>query len=1400
MITNRQIHHLGMCFGLWFALLLGLFGMISPARADETTHLNVAYKTDVQPLLKQFCYKCHSGDTAEAEIDLTAFVDLTQIRQHPKTWQQISEMLTSEQMPPQDAVQPSTEERARMHQWVQNYLTMEAAAHAGDPGPVVLRRLNNVEYTYTLQDLTQIGDLNVAKEFPVDSAAGEGFTNVGNSLVMSPSLLTKYLDAAKEVAAHAVLLPEGMRFSTYMTRRDWVNEYLTKIRGLYGRYTGHGGGLTGVQKEPGEDWRAYLQRLGANRSGKLSVERYLLATIEDREALASGTKTIEVVAKERGLSPKYLGTVWTMLNDGDAKSLLIDPLRVKWKTANSAEILQLMELITPWQNFLFKFNPVGQIGLHENIHSWLVPVNPLVSRHEFRVKLPGEEKGEISLSLQADDAGDGNANDDAVWERPRFVMAGRPDLLLRDVDRVATTVTQSRDRYAAQSAKCLAAAHEADQSSAPIELALLAKKHGVDVEALTAWLDYLGVGNGGRQALGTPMLGKQESFEASDFIKGWIGEDGHSVLANLSDQRVRVPGDMQPQSVFVHPSATRAVVIGWRSPIAATIKISGSIQHRDPACGDKTLWSLQRRRGNTRQQLAAGRSKGAELLSVGSFDSVVVRPGDVIALVISPKETQACDLTAIDLTLSDGKHEWNLWKEILPDILAGNPHADSQGNPDVWHFTSEPVSASVGTVFPVDSLISKWQAASEPTEKLRLADELQRVLQLDPATLSKDSPEAFLVQQFRSLSGPFLSPILNAAANAPSDLPTVTQPKWGLPLMRFGRSLDGRVTEDANLCVHAPEILEVRLPAEFVAGSEFVTSGLLHPEMAQEGSVRLQVQMTPAGAVGPSSTASAMLVTEGSQTAQRIQTAFEEFRSLFPPTLCYSQIVPADETVTLILFYREDDQLRRLMLTPEESAQLDQLWQELLYVSQEPLEISSAFVQLYQYATQDRPDLMPGFERLRKPVQDRVDAFRQKLIDNEPQQLNAVIEFAKKAYRRPLIDTDVAQIRDLYASLRVQELAHDEALRLTLARVLVSPAFLYRLEKPGAGTKAGPVSDDELANRLSYFLWSSAPDAELLSLAAAGKLHDPDVVAAQARRMLKDAKIRRMATEFGCHWLHIHDFDHLDEKSERHFPTFNALRGAMYEESILVLTDMLQNDRSVVSLVDGDSTFLNEELARHYGIPGIMGREWRRVENVRQYSRGSILSLATTLSKQSGASRTSPILRGNWLSEVVLGEKLPRPPKNVPVLSETVPEGLTERQLIARHTSDRACAKCHLRFDPFGFALEGFDAIGRLRTTDAAGLPIDTKTVLFDGTSVDGLADLKHYLGTTRRQAFVGQFQRKLLGYALGRSVQLSDEPLLAEIQKQLNQNDNHVAIVVEAIVRSPQFREIRGRNRVSDE
>jgi hypothetical protein len=1405
----------------WNALLgLSLLASLSiapavPAQEPTAAALERAYGPEIRPLVVRYCQECHAGERIEAELDLAGFAGWKEVRQHPQAWQKVGEMLDSGQMPPKDArLQPTEAERARLQQWVHSYLKLEAQQRAGDPGRVVLRRLSNAEYTHTLRDLTGVNSLDPAREFPVDGAAGEGFTNTGNALVMSPALVTKYLDAAKEVADHAVLLPDGFRFSPHTTSRDWTEDTLARIRGFYRLYTDASGGdkvnLQGIVFD-------------TNAGGRLPLELYFAASLAERESLTSGRKTFAAVAHERGLNAKYLATLWASLTRQEP-SLLLDGLRARWRAAKPEEATALAQDVAAWQHGLWRFGTVGHIGKVNGPKAWLEPVNPLIAKQDVRFKIPSSPDGQdVTVSLVASDAGDGNTHDFVVWQQPRLVAPGRPDLLLRDVRAVTGQLAARRQQLFAQTTKFLGAAAEAAAVQGPFDLPVLAQKHGVDAGGLRAWLDYLGIASGGTVELKGHFTTQIANAGGYDFVQGWGSHDTPLLLANSSDQHVRVPGNMAPHSVAVHPAPKVQAAVGWRSPVAAKLEISATVTHAHPECGNGVSWSLELRRGATRQRLATGIAHGPQPVPVGPLKNITVQPGDLVSLLIAPRDgNHSCDLTAIEFKLAaeDGP-TWSLSGDVSGNILAGNPHTDRQGNAHVWHFYTEPVDGNGENrpVIPAGSLLAKWQQTTDAAVQQQLAQELQALFTSTPPAI--DSPDGQLSRQLTSLGGPLFSGLLRESAAELAKSPVTNDTAWGLDPATFGKHPDGHALDAANLCVRAPSVISLRLPADLVAGCELVTTALLDPQTAAEGSVQVDVvagtpQLRPgllpstvnvsvANGVWTSdnrrsSYAAPILVQDGSAARRKLEAALDDYRQLFPAALCYTKIVPVDEVVTLTLFYREDDHLMRLMLDEPQRQELNRLWDELHFVSHDALTLVDAFAQLMEYATQDADPKV--FEPMRKPILDRAAAFQQLLLAAEPKHLEALLDFAGRAYRRPLLSAEADELRQLYARLRGLEIPHDEAFRLTLARVLVSPAFLYRIEKPGPGTTQSPVNDWELANRLSYFLWSSQPDDELRQAAASGQLHDPDVLVAQTHRLLAHAKTRRLATEFACQWLHIHGFDQLDEKSERHFPTFAGLRGAMYEESIQFFTDLFQHDGSVLDILAADYTFLNADLAQHYGIPGVTGPEWRRVDGVQQYARGGILAQATTLATQSGASRTSPILRGNWISEVLLGERLPRPPKDVPVLpdDEAATEGLTVRQLVERHASDAKCAVCHRRIDPLGFSLESFDAIGRRREKDLGDRAIDTRVQTMDGVPFDGLDGLRNYLLTNRRDAFVRQFCRKLLGYALGRSVQLSDELLLAEMQATLRAHEYRVVPVIETIVRSRQFREIRSREMASEE
>jgi hypothetical protein len=1014
-----------------FALTSGLLLSVSLLQADD-------YAEKILPILKDSCLNCHSTKKQKGDVDLERFASVADIRRSPKVWEEVLEQVASGEMPPKKEKPLSAAAKKVLLDWTRTTLDEIAIANAGDPGPVVLRRLSNSEYTYAIQDLTRVPSLDPAREFPVDGSAGEGFTNVGAALVMSPGLLSKYLDAGKDVAQHAVLLPDGIAFSEKTTKRDWTNEKIAAIKAFYARYS-VAGKVESVLVQGNK-----VDLVGGD--GRLPLELYLSATLTHRDVLSSGQKTVEQVAQELGLNARYLGALWTSMN-GDRTSIFLDPIRADWRKALPADVSVLAASIKAWQASLWRFGAIGHIGKVNGPKGWQLPMDPVVAREDFRVAIPAGDSPKVyltSANLHSDRAS-------LVWSKARVVVKGKPD-------------------------------------------------------------------------------------------------------------------------------AAVAIAAGNPSGPNAVIEIV----------------------------LPAGLPKGAEFLVECHL----------------PKEASGAACV-------------QAWVTTTPSAVSGR-------------------------IFPTGAPINKKKGG-----------------------------------------------------------------KWS----------DG----EGAMGFNAP-----------------------------------------------------LLATEGGTAQRELLRSAQEFRDIFPSALCYASVVPVDEVVTLTLFYREDEALRRLMLDDKAAAELDRLWSDLRFISQEAFLQVESFESLYQFATQDaNPN---AFEPLREPIKRRAAEFQQELLATEPKHVDAVVRLAADAWRRPLKEGEADQLRTLYQDLRKQELPHDLAVRRLIARVLVSSAFLYRGEKAAAGEKAAPVNDWELATRLSFFLWSSAPDTELRALAAAGKLHEPAVLTAQMRRMVKDAKTERLAREFGCQWLHVRDVATLDEKSERHFPTFVSLRGAMQEEAERFFADLFQQDRPVLSLIDADHVFVNGPLARHYGLK-VTGEGWQRVDGVRAQGRGGVLAFASTLARQSGASRTSPILRGNWLTEVLLGDKLPRPPKGVPILPETAPQGLTERQLIEKHSSDPACARCHQRVDPFGFALEGFDAIGRARSKDAAGLDIDTRTVLPGGVSVDGLNGLREYLLTRRQDDFLRQFSRKLLGYALGRAVQLSDKPLLDAMVARLKAGEGRVSGALELVVLSPQFREVRGRD-----
>jgi len=395
----------------------------------------------------------------------------------------------------------------------------------------------------------------------------------------------------------------------------------------------------------------------------------------------------------------------------------------------------------------------------------------------------------------------------------------------------------------------------------------------------------------------------------------------------------------------------------------------------------------------------------------------------------------------------------------------------------------------------------------------------------------------------------------------------------------------------------------------------------------------------------------------------------------------------------------------------------------------------------------------------------------------------------RRAYRRPVDDEDLKNPMQLYREARRQA-DFEAGIEAALSAVLVSPHFLFRIERDPpevASQTAYRLSDLELASRLSFFLWSSIPDDELLELAIRGRLGEPEVLEQQVRRMLTDDRSRSLGANFAGQWLHLRNLDSMTPDA-RLFPDFDDnLRQAFREETELFFESILREDRSALDLLTADYTFLNERLARHYGIPHIYGSRLRRVTLNDASHRGGLLRHGSILTVTSYATRTSPVIRGHWVLKNLLGMAPPPPPPDVPALADnTVSASLPIRQRLAQHRADATCASCHDIMDPVGFALENYDAVGRWREFEA-GQPVDAAGGLPDGSEFTGVDGLEQGL-LKRPEMFVGTMVERLLTFALGRGTEYYDAPAIRQIVREARANDYRFSSLIVGIVKSTPF------------
>ncbi|HVY70190.1 MAG TPA: DUF1592 domain-containing protein [Verrucomicrobiae bacterium] len=403
--------------------------------------------------------------------------------------------------------------------------------------------------------------------------------------------------------------------------------------------------------------------------------------------------------------------------------------------------------------------------------------------------------------------------------------------------------------------------------------------------------------------------------------------------------------------------------------------------------------------------------------------------------------------------------------------------------------------------------------------------------------------------------------------------------------------------------------------------------------------------------------------------------------------------------------------------------------------------------------------------------------------------LALVTHHATRAFRRPVGKAEAARYTAIYDQFRHQGANFEESLKQSVKALLVSPNFLFRVELDRADAKPYRVSDFELASRLSYFLWSSMPDETLFAAARSGKLHEPAELEAQTRRMLRDPKARVFAENFVSQWLRVRDLMTAAQPDANAFPDYNPeLRDALYQEVVEFFANLLRENRSVLELLDANYTFANERVAKHYGIAGVTGSQFRKVE-LTDDRRGGVLSMGAVLTLTSYPRRTSPVLRGKWVLEEILGTPPPPPPplvKSLPTDDKPTAEGLTFRQQLEEHRHNPNCAACHKRMDPLGFGLENFDAIGRWRE-QIAGKPVDASGVMATGERFNGPAELRQIL-LGKREDFVRNLSERMLSYALGRGLEFYDIRAVKELASGLARNEFRSTALVTGIVKSYPF------------
>ena len=1277
------------------AVLLIACLTLAAASADGADDLSQTYATQIQPLLVRSCGDCHGKTPKDNDLDLTSFGSAQAIIAKPRMMGDVAERLRLGDMPPKEAPQPTPAEREQLLGWISAALDAEAAARAGDPGPVTLRRLSNSEYDNAIRDLTGV-DLRPtrAREFPVDSVGGEGFANVGDAMPVTPELIERYHQTARDVAARVVLLPTGFRFSPSTERPDWTEEALKPLRSFHARYAGPNG-------EP-------------------PLAAHLAATLKHRDRLTrDGAAAIAAVAAEEKLNATYLAALWAGLN-GQSASAEVDSQTKQWREKATQIDAEKQRRQAAFQS------------AKKTIESQWASSKRVLAESKVA------EGGSVPFE--------------------RKVLVQRGELLLLTV--------LPNDNHGADSTLVEWTIRETagDQRTWSVaDLAANLLKGNPSPDIHDARWSFL-------ETSSTPVFltERRDSNAGRPELKSWSIGSEPSVFVNSAAEPIKVWTTLPARSVFVHPGPKRNVTIAWTSPIAGELSVAGRVADAHPAGLDGVSFELSH---------VAAPDLGQALVDLGSAPANLPDAGlppDMLALVRATWREAITDPAPVLVAI----------KAIQNELFQGNYRRNA--------------ALAVGNGF------AAWEDLRRVVARERVQgaarEPLFRMVAL-PA-----QPDTFVVWDRLRLEGGDGPPLVFAEH---PELRAIIEQASGL---KFGHHPQGRPVPKSALvtAAGAEVVIDLRkLPAELQKALTLprflradVSLDAASPETASVQAFLIAATGGGGNLAEPVAKAEvgdphAALIVHPRVAAERARPA-AEFRALFPPAVLFQPIIPRDAQGSVFLYRREDEPLRRLLLDEAGRAEIDRLWSELEFVSEQALATPIAYEGLVQYYRKPNDGARIMFfyiQEFEEQIRREAKEFLAAQVAAESGHLETLLSFADRAWRRPLAADEREAILASYRADRAEGAKHDPAFRAALARVLSSPWFLYRVEQPATGPHWQPVSGDELATRLSFLLWDSIPDDELRTKAA--RLHEPEVMEEQLRRMLKDARMRGMAAEFGARWLGVRDFVTNHGRNLKQFPEFTpAVRDALAEEPVRFFQDLLVNDRPVADVIAADAVVANDVLAQYYGIPGVTGPEWRRVEKVSAYGRGGLLGFGAVLARQSASSRTSPVKRGAWLVQLV-GERLPKVPPGTPPLPETPPDGLSVREITERHRKDPKCAGCHVRIDPYGMTLEQFDALGRLRP--AIDLKSgDARATTRDGVEIDGFAGLRDYLAGPRREDLLRELARKLTGYSLGRAVLTSDRNLVDEVTRTMA-NGGRWSDTLLVIVRSEQFRCIRPTSAVAN-